>query len=144
MTLSVEAWHTLGEDIPVRIRLQGDSMRPLIRRDRDTVTIRPVHRPLRRGDIVLLADDRGRYVVHRVRKVTKAGVITQGDHCLRPDAPLEYSRVWGLVTRVDRGSRSIPVDNAAARLLGRLWLTLLPLRRIYYKMKNREDPHGTH
>lgn len=144
-TLSVEGWRSLageGVDIPIQICLAGESMRPLIRKGKDPVTILPLHRPPKRGDVVLFADDRGRYVVHRVWKVGAGVVITLGDHCDAPDAPMPPEQIWGLVTEVRRNGRRIPLDNGAARLLGRLWMDLLPLRRRYYQYKRRGKTHG--
>lgn len=132
--LSVEQWRVLtqeGMNIPVRIRLAGNSMWPLIRIDRDHVTVVPLRRPLQRGDIVLFADDAGRYVVHRVWKLDEDCVITLGDHCVVPDAPLRHDQVWGLVTKLERGSHVIDLDTPAARLYGRFWMGTLPLRRVY-------------
>lgn len=137
--ISVEAWHTLageGSTIPIRIGLDGDSMRPLIRRQRDKVTIVPLTRPPRPGDIVLFADSAGRYVVHRIWKTTDTYVVTLGDHCTKPDEPLRYDQIWGLITDVKRGHRTIPLDTPMARAYGKLWMALLPMRKRYYKMKN--------
>lgn len=143
--LSVEAWHHLageGANIPVKMQLDGDSMSPLIRRRRDVVTIVPLRRPPKAGDIVLFADHRGRYVVHRVWKVQNGKVVTLGDHCTRSDPPLEDSQIWGLVTSVSRDGNVFRLDNAPSRLLGRIWMTLLPVRSIYYKIRNRGNQNG--
>lgn len=138
-SISVKDWRRLaleGNDIPIQIGLQGDSMRPLVRRQIDPVTIVPLRRPVRRGDVVLFADDAGRYVVHRVWKQTNGCVTTLGDHCMRPDAPLNGDQIWGLVVKVARGGRTIPLDNAPARFAGRIWMALLPVRVVYYKIRN--------
>ena len=133
LTLSVVQWRRLTQEgvyIPVRIQLNGSSMQPLIRRERDYVTIHPIHRPLKRGDIVLFADNTGRYVVHRVWKLDEHSVITLGDNCECPDVPLEHSQVWGLVVKLERGSHVIRLDTPGARTCGRLWMSILPLRRL--------------
>lgn len=143
-SLSVADWHALaqeGSDLPVSIVLNGDSMRPLIRRNRDTVTILPIRRPVRRGDIILFADGNGRYVVHRVCKCRNDWIQTIGDHCTAPDIPIPPDNVWGLVIRVQRGNRTISLDHPLARSLGRFWIALLPLRKCYYRMKNRGNGH---
>lgn len=136
--MSVNEWRALtleGMCIPVRIQLNGHSMRPLIRRMRDFVTIMPVTRPLKRGDVVLFADDAGRYVVHRVWKLGRDGVITLGDNCRAPDAPLRYDQIWGLVTKLERGRITLSLDRAKARLFGRLWMRLFPVRRMYWMLR---------
>ncbi|MBQ6805352.1 MAG: hypothetical protein IJP04_11910, partial [Clostridia bacterium] len=51
-SLGIEQWHALGLEgdmLPVTICLEGDSMRPLIRRGKDPVTILPLSRPLKIG-----------------------------------------------------------------------------------------------
>ena len=137
--LSVEQWRELtreGVCIPVRFQLSGNSMWPLIRIRRDYVTVLPLNRPLKRGDVVLFADQIGRYVVHRVWKLDETCVTTLGDHCYQPDPPLEYSRVWGIVTKLERGSRVISLDCSGARAWGRFWMSLLPLRRMYDRCRS--------
>ena len=74
-----------GAAPPVSICLEGDSMRPLIRRGRDPVTIVPMDENLRIGDVVLFTLGDGRYVVHRVRRLARDRVQTLGDHCLNPE-----------------------------------------------------------
>lgn len=124
-------------NISVRIQLNGYSMQPLIRKQRDYVTIYPLRRDLKRGDIVLFADDAGRYVVHRVRSMTPHKVITQGDHCRMPDAPLDYEQIWGLVTKLERNGRVVSLDCFIARLYGRSWMALLSVRIVNYKIYGR-------
>lgn len=144
--ISVEAWHTLakeGSAIPIQITLDGDSMRPLIRRQKDKVTIVPLTRPPKRGDIVLFADSAGRYVVHRVWKSKGEFVVTLGDHCTKPDAPLRYDQIWGLVTGVKRGNHSISLNTPIARAYGKLWMALLPMRKRYYNFKNSHNRRKT-
>lgn len=49
--LTIPQWRELAQNgtvLPMRIPLDGDSMRPLIRRGRDMVTFVPLTRPLQR------------------------------------------------------------------------------------------------
>ena len=133
--LSVAQWRELTKEglfIPVRFHLSGNSMWPLIRIHRDQVTVHPIHRPLKRGDIVLFADDLGRYVVHRVWKLEEDHVVTLGDHCHWPDAPLRYDQIWGLVTEMERSGRRVSLDCRASRAWGLVWMGLFPVRKAYY------------
>ena len=136
--LTVAQWRQItleGAWIPVRIQLNGYSMQPLVRRLRDYVTVQPLRRPLKVGDIVLFADDMGRYVVHRVWKLQPDWVITLGDNCKAPDRPLRYDQIWGLVTRLERGILTINLDNGVSRLLGRAWMGMLPVRLLYHNIR---------
>lgn len=136
--LTVAQWRLLTQEgawIPVRIQLNGSSMQPLIRRMQDYVTVQPLNRPLKTGDIVLFADDAGRYVVHRVWKLEPDRVITLGDNCPHPDSPLRYDQIWGLVTKLERGRIRVDLDSGASRLYGRIWMRLCPIRRLYRRLR---------
>lgn len=130
-SIGVEQWHALAKDgaaPPVTIRLDGDSMRPLVRRNRDYVTIHPLTRPPKVGDVVLFQNAQGRYVVHRVRRMRAGRVQTLGDGCFNPDPWMDESRVLGLAASVRRGSRTISLNNAWARAFGRAWMLGRPIR----------------
>lgn len=130
-SLSIHEWHALGQagtSIPVTICLEGDSMRPLIRRGMDPVTIVPLMRPLKIGDIVLFQGGANRYVVHRVYKL-KAGLVrTLGDNCYNPDPWMPLANVWGLVVRYSRNGRTYLPDTSVSRFWGRVWMALHPVR----------------
>ena len=71
--LTIPQWRELAQSgtvLPMRIPLDGDSMRPLIRRGKDMVTFLPVTRPLQRGDVVLFEYPAGRYVAHRIFRIS--------------------------------------------------------------------------
>lgn len=138
-TIPMQSWCALareGAAPPVTICLAGDSMRPLIRRDLDPVTIVPVHRPLKRGDVVLFTLGDGRYVVHRIWKLQGGMVRTLGDHCLNPEPWFPREQVLGMVVRFSRNGRTIRLDTAGARCFGLCWMALFPLRRAYLRLRS--------
>ncbi len=111
ISLSIKEWHQMaeqGDAPPVRILLNGNSMFPLVRRNKDYVTIIPFDREPVIGDIVLFYDKKTeRYVVHRVWNMCDGQIQTWGDNCERPDAWLPNDCVWGKVNLVERGWRRI-------------------------------------
>ena len=136
--ITMEAWLAAaqtGAAPPVTICLEGDSMRPLIRRGRDPVTIVPLGRPLRRGDVVLFTLGDGRYVVHRLWRLRGDWVQTLGDHCQNPEPWFPRTQVLGQVLRFKRGRRTFRLDTPGARLLGRIWMASLPLRRSLLRLR---------
>lgn len=138
-SLPIGEWHRLGqagEIIPVTITLAGDSMRPLIRRDRDKVTIIPLSRALMIGDIVLFQGGPERYVVHRVYRIRDGFVQTLGDNCFNPDPWMKKEQVMGLVVRMERGGRSFLLDSEASRRWGRFWMAIHPIRMIYRRARS--------
>lgn len=134
-TMTVAQWHALaltGAAPTMRTRLDGDSMRPLIRRNRDTVTIVPLKRKLMRGDVVLFEYPEGRYVVHRVYRIKGNLVRTLGDHCRNAEPFFPESKVLGLVIQAERGGKTIALDTPFARAMGRVWMAALPIREVYW------------
>lgn len=137
--ISIETWHTLslhGQAPPVKIYLDGGSMRPLIRRKTDKVTILPLDKPLERGDIVLFKSADGRFVVHRVWQFHDDWIQTLGDWCIFPDAPIPRENIYGVVTEMKRGGKYYSLDAPEFRAFGKFWMRLFPLRRtgmIFYK-----------
>ena len=145
-SLAIPEWHqmaTEGSAPPVRIPLNGGSMHPLIRWNRDYVTIVPVDRALIPGDIVLVAEpETGRYVMHRVWEIQGNQVLTWGDNCAFPDAWVSADAIWGRAILIERGHREILTDpkkgmrwakfwhkaGKASRLLKRYWTAVV--RRI--------------
>ena len=133
--MSITQWHELAQGgvvLPMCIALDGDSMRPLIRRGRDKVIIVPLTRPLKRGDVVLFEAPPGRYVVHRVYRFEDGRVQTLGDHCYRPDAWMSLEDVLGIVVEVERGTHIIGLDTFFPRCMGCFWMIVFPVRRFYF------------
>jgi len=138
-SLSIHEWHQLGLEgsmLPVTICLEGDSMRPLIRRGRDKVTILPLMRPLKIGDVVLFQGGPQRYVVHRVYRLRGGFVQTLGDNCWNPDPWMPLEQVWGLVTRLERDGRIYQLDSRPARWWGIGWMFLHPVWKVYRKCRS--------
>ncbi len=136
--ISIAEWHALAQQgivLPMRIPLDGESMRPLIRRGRDLVTIVPLVRPLRRGEVVLFEYPAGHYVVHRVYRIRGERVQTLGDHCWYPDPWMPSSCVLGTAQKAERNGKCIPLSSAPARAFGFCWMSGLPLRRLWWRCK---------
>lgn len=125
-----------GSAPPVTIPLQGSSMQPLIRRGTDPVTVVPLSRPLRTGDVVLFTTGPGRYVIHRVWKLRPGNVRTLGDNCWKPEPWLPISAVLGQVVCYTRNGRKHRLDTRGARLWGRVWMAVFPLRRCCMKVRS--------
>lgn len=119
MNSAVEEWLGLvrgGMNIPLRLTLDGVSMEPLIRKDMDIVTITPLERKVRRGDIVLFLDTLDRYCVHRVIRWKKGKIVTRGDNCMGADFASEPERMIGLVVSVTRDGRRLFLDTRRGEL----------------------------
>ena len=136
-SISMQTWCELARDgaaPAVTICLEGDSMRPLIRRGKDPVTIVPLSRPLRKGDVVLFRLGE-KYIVHRVWQLKDGMVRTFGDNCWNPEPWFPEQQVLGLVVKYRRNGRIHQLDTFAARTWGKLWMALIPLRLCYKRLR---------
>ncbi len=138
-TISILDWHRMaleGEAPSARILLNGNSMFPLVRKNKDYVTIDQLEHELQIGDIVLFHESKmEKYVVHRVWEIRDDQVLTWGDNCSFPDGWLSKDSVWGKVTLIEHGRRQIIPNpkrglrwakfwhkvGKVYRWLGRLW-----------------------
>lgn len=136
-SITMEQWCALareGAAPSVTIFLEGDSMRPLIRRGKDPVTIIPLTRGIRKGDVVLFRLGE-RYIVHRVWKLREGLVQTFGDNCWNPEPWFPVEQVLGQVVRYVRSGRTHRLDTPASRAWGRLWMAIHPIRLCYKRMR---------
>ena len=137
-TIRIAEWCALAKDgpvPPVTICLDGSSMMPLIRRGKDPVIIAPLRRPVRIGDVVLLTTGAERYVVHRVWKIRGDQIRTLGDNCVNPDPWITQDCVLGQAILYSRNNIKHRLDTPAARLWGRVWMAVFPLRKCCIRMR---------
>lgn len=136
-SITMDSWCALareGAAPPVTICLEGESMRPLIRRGRDPVTIVPLRRALLKGDVVLFRLGE-RYIVHRVFEIGDGMVRTFGDNCLNPEPWFPQEQVLGQVVCFSRGGKTCRLDTPAARAWGRAWMAVHPVRVCYKRLR---------
>ena len=62
-----------------RLYPHGTSMLPLLRQGIDSVALRSLDRPPRKFDILFYKRRDGSYILHRVKEVTKDGLVLWGD-----------------------------------------------------------------
>ena len=74
----------------------GNSMRPLIEEDKDTVVIVPPEFPLKKLDVPLYKRG-GKYVLHRIVHVGKNSYITCGDNCVRFERGITPDKIVGVL-----------------------------------------------
>lgn len=111
---------------------RGRSMYPLIRQNSDLVIIekRPAD-SLRKRDAILFKSD-GKFILHRIVRVTESGFITRGDNNIAEET-VGRDQVLGLLTGVIRGDRTVSSDSARYRIYKRV----IPARVCYLKLRRR-------
>lgn len=104
-----------------RLYPHGTSMLPLLRQGRDSVSLRRVDSPIRKGDILFYQRPDGSFVLHRVRAVTPEGLTMMGDNQTLPEPGVSPDWVIGRVTRIFRDDKEVICDGFGYRLYRRLW-----------------------
>ena len=139
-SLSIMEWHRLAladSAPPIRITLNGGSMHPLIRWNRDHVTITAMEKEPIIGDIVLFCEPgTGRYVVHRVWDIKNGMVLTWGDNCSLPDGWLPQGAIWGKVVKIERGKQIITPNAQKGVLWAKIWHHGGKLYRFFHRVKS--------
>ncbi len=111
-----------------RFRAPGNSMHPFVRNG-DTLTLAPIRRRPRVGDIVAFIHPfRANVVVHRVIEVRKTACLIRGDAASPGcDGWVPFDRILGRVVRIHRETKAIffglgPERRLIAFLSARGWL----------------------
>ena len=113
----------------------GFSMLPMLRQGIDTVTLSPISGELRKYDLPLYRRENGKYILHRIIRAGET-YTCMGDNQLEPETGLHRDQMIAVVTAFTRGDRTIPVTNACYRLYCRIWVGMVPVRKLLRKLKN--------
>lgn len=120
----------LAQGESVTILVKGHSMEPLLRNERDSVTITPYGTTSpQKGDVVLFVY-RGVHILHRIVHLEPDLFVMQGDGILRQREEADAAHILGKVTLVTKASgRSIDTNGFWWRTTSLLWRLLKPVRR---------------
>ena len=133
-TVLSEAIRLVGEGVEVTFPVNGRSMRPFIEGGRDSVVlVRPDHvKPL---DVVLAKTENGRYVIHRVIKITGDRATLMGDGNLVGCESCECKKIYAKVAYVvtPNGKRRA-LNTPFIHFVQKMWVRVLPLRRYLLKL----------
>ena len=114
----------------------GVSMLPMIRQGLDSVTLAPVSRRLEKYDIPLYRRENRKYVLHRI--VAAGDTYTcMGDNQVVAESGLRQDQMIAVVTAFSRGGREIPVTDFRYRAYCRIWVGILPVRKLYSRVKGK-------
>ncbi|OPZ20932.1 MAG: hypothetical protein BWZ04_01429 [Firmicutes bacterium ADurb.BinA205] len=114
----------------------GDSMRPLIRQDRDLLIIEKPNGRLKKHDVPLYKRDSGQYVLHRVLKVRDSDYVICGDNRYSKEYGITDRHIVGVLTAVVRNGKEVPITDWRYRLYVHLWCDFFPLRAFIIKAKH--------
>lgn len=123
----------LARDGVLVYKTRGASMEPMLRQNRDLVTIRVPASRLRKYDVALYK--RGEtYVLHRVIGVAEDHYRIRGDNTYVIET-VPDSAVIGVLTSFKRKGKEHDVTEPGYRLYARLWHTLYPARVFFMRSR---------
>lgn len=130
LTLDRESFLDLAQQIlargkSLRFQAKGWSMHPFVL-EGDILTIAPLRRPPRLGEIVLFKNPCGGATVHRVIKVLPASIIVKGDAIGYPDGRISHQDALGVVEVVERGNVQMRLQVGWRRWFAQLVAFLSP------------------
>ena len=113
-----EECHAAQISGPLRLKVTGGSMRPLLRAG-DVVVARPAPpHTLKPGDIIVV--QRGsEWITHRLVKVDKHGLHTHGDSTRVADVAVSADRLVGRVIAIERADDLIDLQQPHWRVVNR-------------------------
>lgn len=98
----------------------GHSMYPMLRHGIDKVVLSPAPEKLKKYDIPFYRRSNGRYVLHRVVKVTESYTCI-GDNQYRYEQGIEHSQVVAVVTSFTRKGKEYSTENIGYKIYCRVW-----------------------
>ena len=119
----------LAEGRPVRFRLKGNSMFPLLRNGKDSVILEKCNQDTLKPMDVVLFRYKGNHVLHRILRRENNQLLIQGDGSFVAKEQCTVDDVVGKVVQVCRPSgKVLSVDSWQWSLPSRLWRLSNPLR----------------
>lgn len=118
-------------------RISGKSMLPLLRPQRDLVTVRNYDGTgLKKYDIAMYYRPFDHhFVLHRVVEVYDGYYTFLGDGCAEKEYHIPEQIIVAVLESFERNGKVISVDNAFIKIYGKIHYFLLPIRRILYRIR---------
>lgn len=108
---------------------RGLSMLPMLRQGIDSVELGPLPEKLKKYDLPVYRYPSGKYVMHRIVKVTDTHYICLGDNTYTYEK-IAPEQLLGVVTAFKRGEKRIEVTSLGYKIYSRLWVICYPVRKL--------------
>lgn len=112
---------------------KGTSMWPLFKTNRDVVILEKCKTEPKKYDVVLYKTSSGKYLLHRIIKVTPDEFIIRGDNTFVPEH-VAKDRILAVLTEYNRKSIRHSVTDTGYRFYSRLWNFIYPIRFVFHKL----------
>ena len=123
----------LARDGRLVYRTKGVSMEPMLRQDRDLITIGVPSARLKRFDVALYKRGENN-VLHRVIRVRDGYYRIRGDNTYRMEN-VPFENVYGVLTGFCRKGKDCSVTGRGYRAYVRFWNAIYPLRWLWHYLR---------
>lgn len=106
----------------------GVSMMPLIRQKKDLIHIEKTNGRLKKYDVPLYKTKTGKYILHRIIKVTDNGYVICGDNCITKEYDITDKEIIGVLVGITRDGKYISVKDKRYLFYVHLWCDFIDLR----------------
>ena len=129
---AVDIEQLLEDGHVIRIKPEGYSMYPFFV---PAIIEKVSTDTLKKGDVALYRRDGSILVLHRICRITQKGFYMVGDNQSVIEGPLRPDQIRGKMVAFERkGRRPVSVGQMRYRILSGIWLRLLPMRPIFWKI----------
>ena len=112
---------------------KGTSMRPLFKTNRDVVMLKKLEKEPVKYDVVLYRDAVGKYLLHRIIRITPDSFIIRGDNTFLRER-VSKDRIIAVLTEYKRKGKKHSTRDFGYRLYCRAWNFIYPIRFICHKI----------
>ena len=140
-TIMSEIAKLISEGRTVTITAKGYSMNPFIVHMKDEITLGPLNDDMiKKGAVVLVKDNRGVFVLHRIIRRDGDQIRLMGDGNIGIIETASIKNTLGLLTSVTRKGRTYKTDGLIWRLYSWFWQLITPIKRYPLALWRRLHP----
>ena len=118
---------------------KGSSMRPLFKTNRDVVILKRCDAEPKKYDVVLYKDGTGKYILHRIVRVSDKCFVIRGDNTFINER-VSKNCILAVLTEFNRKGKKHRVTDRGYRLYARIWNLIYPIRyawHLAYRLAHR-------
>lgn len=113
----------------------GMSMYPMLRDRKDTIIIEPYEGRLKKFDVPLYRSG-GKYILHRIIKVTPNGYVIRGDNCDKKEYGITDHEILGVLTGFYRGEKKVDMKGLGYQMYVQLYCRAFLLQWILRRLRS--------
>lgn len=122
----------------VSVRSEWTQMKPIIRAEKDIVTLAKTNGKLKKGDVVLYkAASSEDYMLRRIAYVNGNAYVACGDDELTNDYNIGEDRIIGVMQSYDRNGRTHKTSDLSYKIYVMFLPIIKPIIRAYRQIKGR-------